>query len=103
MPRMWRGLFTVSFKTENKMNHEKIYSVAQLVAYLKSESYYLTYRQGCNDAYYNPRNRQYMLLPISHERILSKEEIIELFTNSKATDLPSELEYHRFTLYLHLR
>ncbi len=85
------------------MNNEGIYSIAQLAAYLISESYHLTYRQGCNDAYYNPRNRQYILVPIFQERLLSKEEIIELFTESKATDLPPELEYHRFTLYLHAR
>ncbi|PKV50820.1 hypothetical protein ATE84_2887 [Aquimarina sp. MAR_2010_214] len=85
------------------MKQEGIYSVAQLAAYLKSEAYHLTYRQGSNDAYYNPRNRQYIFIPIFHERLLSKEEIIELFTESKATDLPPELEYHRFTLYLHAR
>lgn len=83
------------------MKKEENYTVKELAAYLTSLSYHLTYRQCDCDAFYNPRNRRYILLPVNREKILTKSGIITLFEESEATDLPSELEYNRFTLYLY--
>jgi len=82
------------------MNTIKNWSSQDLQAYLKGQGYHPTYWQGNNSAFYNPRNRQTMLVP-TDEYMFSKDEIIVLFTQSKATDMPPEIEWHRFQLFIH--
>lgn len=71
-----------------------------LQQYLLAQGYHPTYFKGNNRGFYNPRNRQTMLVP--YESIsLSKEQILTLFSKSAATDIPPELEWYRFQLFLH--
>ncbi len=83
------------------MGSQRTYRVKELEHYLKSRSYHLTYRQGNFDAFYNPRNRQYILLPVDRSVAYSKEELLALFAESEATDLPPKLEYYQFVLHIH--
>ncbi len=84
------------------MRHQRTYTVCQLANYLQGLRYQLTYRQGTRDAYYNPRNRQIMLLPSVRETILTTAEIIRLFRQSHAVDMPPELEFIRFSQFIDL-
>ncbi|WP_452597569.1 hypothetical protein [Pontimicrobium sp. MEBiC01747] len=72
-----------------------------LVIYFKRYKYHSIYFTKTADAFYNPRNRQTLLLPKETETF-SKEEAITMFTESKATDLPPEIEGQRQVLFTQL-
>jgi len=74
------------------------YTNQQLVSYLKHFRYLPTYRKSNKDAFYNPRNRQDLLVPIDKESF-TQPEIIALFQKSRATDFPPEIEWSRFHLF----
>ncbi len=84
------------------MKNQRTYTVWQLTNYLRGLRYHLTYRKGAKDAYYNPRNRQIILLPVVRETIMTTGDIIWLFRESKAMDMPPELEYIRFSQFIDL-
>lgn len=81
------------------MNTIKNWSSEDLQAYLKEQGYHPTYWKGKNRGFYNPRNRQTVLVPIE-DIMLSKYEIIALFTESEAADMPVELEWRQFQTFI---
>lgn len=81
-------------KTINK------FTFKNLSDYLKHFRYLPTYRKGNKDAFYNPRNRQDLLIPIDKPEF-TKLEVITLFSNSKATDMPPNIEWCRFQQYIY--
>ena len=72
-----------------------------LQQYLLSQGYHATYWKGDSRGFYNPRNRQTLLVPVENST-LSKAQILALFQNSQATDLPPQLEWYQFQLFLNL-
>lgn len=79
---------------------KKTYTFKNLSDYLKHHRYLPTYRKNIFDAFYNPRNRGDILIPFEKEDF-SQSEIIQIFLESKATDMPPETEWHRFQLYMY--
>ncbi len=71
----------------------------KIKAYLLEHGYHTTYLKGTNKGFYNPRNRQTLLVPNSNDS-LTKIQVLELFQNSKAIDMPAELEWYRFQIFL---
>ena len=72
----------------------------ELQHYLLAQGYHPTYWKGNDRGFYNPRNRQTILVPFKNCE-LSKAQITTRFRTSKATDMPAEIEWHRFQLFLH--
>lgn len=82
------------------MKNQNTYTFKNISDYLKHFRYLPTYRKGNKDAFYNPRNQQDLLIPIDKLEF-TKSEIIQLFFENKATDMPPEIEWYRFQLFLH--
>jgi len=82
------------------LNQIKTWSSLDLRAYLKKQGYHPTYFKQAHRGFYNPRNRQTMLVPLG-DILLPKDEIIALFQASCATDMPPELEWYRFQLFIY--
>lgn len=68
--------------------------------YLLNHNYVRTYRQRNCDAYHNYKTNEYVLIPYQ-EGSYNEEELLELFQNSKGTELPAEIEICRFKLFIH--
>lgn len=83
------------------MKNEK-FTTQDLIHYLEHYGYRMTYRQGSKDAFYNYRNRKHILISTDTE-ILTREQVITLFKDSNATDLPPEVEFSRFHLFCHFK
>lgn len=69
--------------------------------YLLSQGYHATYWKGDSRGFYNPRNRQTLFVP-DMNCTLSKAQILGLFQDSQATDLPPQLEWFQFQLFLNV-
>jgi hypothetical protein len=88
------------FLNDTASDDLKLYSISTLTDYLLVQNYHPTFFQGMSRGYYNPRNRQTIRVPLELEH-LTKEEILTLFIESNATDMPSEIEWHRFQLFIY--
>ncbi|MBO6517418.1 MAG: hypothetical protein JJ975_12795 [Bacteroidia bacterium] len=82
------------------MTTNKKFNKTDITNYLKSLGYKTTYIQDGHQAYYNPRTRKELLIPMNEE-LLTQDELNQIFQVSKATDLPIELEVKRFEVYVY--
>ena len=75
--------------------------IQQLKAYLNEIGYLMTYRKGNCDGYYNYRTNECLLIPFDKTTVLDISDIQKIFKNSDAIDLPAELEFNRFQLFIY--
>lgn len=76
------------------------YTIKNVSNYLIHFRYLPTYFKGENRAFYNTRNRQHLLIPLENES-LTEQDIIQFFKKGKATDMPPEIEWSRFQIFMH--
>lgn len=79
---------------------QNTYTFEVIRTYLQNHNYLRTYRQRNCDAYHHYKTNEHILLPYQ-EGSYTQEELLELFQNSKGTELPSEIELCRFRLFTH--
>ncbi|HNP66270.1 MAG TPA: hypothetical protein PKH16_00060 [Aequorivita sp.] len=82
------------------MKTRNTYTFKDISDYLKHHRYLPTYRKNIFDAFYNPRNRGDILIPYDRDD-LTEEEILHFFNESNATDMPPQIEWHRFQLFMY--
>ena len=73
---------------------------SQLIAYLDNRGYVATYFQANKRAYHHWKSNEHVLVPEDKDALTSAE-ILTIFRENGATELPAELELMRFQVYYH--
>lgn len=82
------------------MQTQNTYTFEKVRDYLQGNSYVRTYRQRNCDAFHNYKTNEHVLVPFA-EGSYTEQELLELFQNSKGTELPADIEICRFKLFIH--
>jgi hypothetical protein len=82
------------------MKKQNTYSFESIRKYLQENHYVKTYRQGTKDAYHHYKTNEHVLVPYE-KGSYTEVALLQLFQNSKGTELPAEIEICRFKLYTH--
>ena len=86
---------------QNFLEQQKTtYCFKQLRDYLIENNYTPSYRRGNKDAFYNGKTNLEVLIPFNQEAF-TKQQIIQIFQEDNATELPPQIEWCRFQVFIY--